>query len=191
MKVGFAPLGGGRVGIVANDYSVNGGAITPKGAGKAASFLDLCSEYSIPVITFINSDGLDASNGSDEGALSLAAAELTKAYRYCDAPKISAVIGRACGAVLPTMGSRCGASDVTFALENAIISPMTPEAAVAFLRNNDISDSVSRESLEAEFARNEAAAENAAEEGEIDFICGVDELRQRICGALMMLCPDC
>lgn len=191
VKVGFAPLGGGYVGIVANDYSVKGGAITPAAAKKAASFVDLCSEYSIPVITFINSDGLDASAESDEGALALAAAELTKAYRYCDAPTVSAVVGRACGAVLPIMGSGCGASDVTFALDNAVISPMTPEASVAFMRNDEISDSVSRESLEKDFAENEASAENAAAEGEIDFICGVDELRQRISGALMMLCPDC
>ena len=191
MKVGFAPIGGGHVGIVATDYSIGRGTVTPEGAKKAASFIDLCSDYSIPVITFINSDGLDASGKSDQGALASAAAELAKSYRYCDAPKISAVVGRACGAILPIMGSRAGASDVSFALEGAVISPMTPEASVAFLKNDQISDTTSRESLEAEFARNEAAAENAAEEGEIDFICEIGELRQRICGALMMLCPEC
>jgi hypothetical protein len=58
---------------------------------------------------------------------------------------------------------------------------------VAFLKNDEITAEKSREALEAEWAATEACAENAAADGDIDFIVTLDELRPRLCSALLML----
>ncbi len=182
----LAPVGGAYIGVIASNHNENNGLITPEGAVKAAKLIGLCSDFSIPVVSLLNSDGVEMSKDTDERGAAQAAADLAKAYRYCNSAKVNAVVGRACGSVLPIFSG----ADVTFAASDAVISPLTPEKAVAFLRNDEIAPGISREALEAEYARVDASPVNAASDGSIDFVCESGELRARICGALMMLCPD-
>ena len=182
MITGFAPIAGRYIGLVAAS-----GDITAEGAEKAASFVGFCSDYSIPVLTLIDSNGFDICPEAEAAGLGRASAKLAMAYRNAGSPRISAVIGNACGASLPIMGSRKGAADISFALDSAVISPLSPERSVAFLMNDMVSKDKTREDLEAEFAAGEASAVNAAFDGDLDFVVSIDELRRRICGALFML----
>ena len=181
MTVGFAPVAGRYVGIV----SVFG-ELTAKGANKAAGMTEFCSSFSIPVITLINSNGIAMSADAESAGLAKACARLAKAYRASGSPRISAGVGNACGAALPLMGSKYGASDVSFALKNSVIAPLDPARGVAFLMNSSVSADTPREKLESDYA-DSARAEKAAFDGDIDFVVSIDELRARICGALFML----
>ena len=185
VTVGFAPMAGRYVGMIAPF-----GEITAKGAEKAAAFVSFCSSFSIPTVTLINSDGFEVSEKAEKEGIAKAMASLAAAYRMSAGTKLSAVVGSACGAVLPVFGTREGAADVSFALENAVVSPMTPAKAVAFLMNDKITAEKSREELEAEWASTEASSEKAAADGDIDFIVSLDELRPRLCSALLMLERD-
>ena len=182
ITVGFAPVAGRYAGIVAA-Y----GEISAEGASKAASFVGFCSSFSLPIITLINSEGFEVSENAEKQGIGRAIADLAGAYRMSSGTKISAVVGSAIGSVLPVFGTREGAADVSFALDSAVIAPMSPAKAVAFLMNDKITAEKSREELEAEWAANEASAEKAASDGDIDFIVTLDELRPRLCSALMML----
>ena len=185
ITVGFAPLAGRYVGVVAAF-----GEISAAGAKKATEFVSFCSTFSLPIVTLINSEGFEVSAKAEKEGIARAIAELAGAYRMSAGTKLSAVVGSACGAILPAIGTREGASDVSFALDSAIIAPMTPAKTVAFLMNDKITAEKSREQLEAEWAKTEASAEKAAVNGDIDFIVTLDELRPRLCSALLMLERD-
>lgn len=185
ITVGFAPVAGRYVGIVSANGEIGAG-----GAKKAAGFVSFCASFGIPLVTLIDSDGFEVSGKAEKEGMAGAVAELAGAYRMCTSAKLSAVVGRACGAVLPVMGSREGAADVSFALENAVIAPLTPERAVAFLMNDKITAEKSREELESEWESSEACAEKAAYNGDVDFIVTLEELRPRLCSALLMMERD-
>ncbi len=64
---------------------------------------------------------------------------------------------------------------------------MSPESAVAFLKNDEITAQKSREDVEREWCEKYASAVAAAEKGDIDDVIAPETLRARICSALYML----
>jgi acetyl-CoA carboxylase carboxyltransferase component len=97
------------------------------------------------------------------------------------------VTGKAYGAAFALLGSKALGADLTFALPTAEISILAPDAAVAFLWNDQVTADVTRASLEAKWVKECASAEVAAEKGAIDDVIDPAELRQRICAGLSML----
>ena len=79
-------------------------------------------------------------------------------------------------------------TDVTFALPQAIISPVTPEAA-AFIMAPEKMNVVPAKQKEAamKFAQAELSAFKAAENGFVEDVITEDELRGKIAAALEML----
>ena len=96
-------------------------------------------------------------------------------------------ICKAYGAALTLMGSHSVGADTVLALEDACISTMSPQAAVAFLWNDRITPEVSRESLEAQWREEYAAPAIAASQGVVDDLVALPELRARVCTAFYML----
>jgi propionyl-CoA carboxylase beta chain len=64
---------------------------------------------------------------------------------------------------------------------------LSPEASVAFVWNGQVGKDKTRAELEAEWKEKCASVADAADRGEIDDIVEAEELRKRICAALMML----
>ena len=85
------------------------------------------------------------------------------------------------------MGSKALGADVVFALETSKVGVMSAERAVAFLWNDQITENVSRESLEKKWDETLGSPVAAACAGDIDDIIDAGESRARIAGALMML----
>ena len=75
---------------------------------------------------------------------------------------------------------------MVYALPNAAISVLSPEASVAFVWNDRVGDTT-REELESEWREKCASAAEACDRGEVDDIIEPAELRKRICASLMML----
>lgn len=177
-------VGGMLVGVIASDASVNGGKLTTKGARKAAHLVSLCDSFSIPVLSLVDSEGVDAIADPEQAG---AFAKLASAYLNATCPKVTAVVGNAYGAAFTLMGSRSVGADLAFALPDAVISIMDPTSAVAFVWNDKITADKSRAEVEAEWVETYASAVRAAECGEIDDVVAPAELRQRICAAIYML----
>ncbi len=172
-------MGGITVGVV----SLNG-KLTANGARKAARLVSFCDSFSIPVVTLVDSEGMDDAADAD---LAPALGKLAKAYITATTAKVTAVIGKAYGAAFTLMGSRALGADLALATPNAVISVMDPEAAVAFVWNDKITSAKSRAEVEAEWKETYASATIAAESGDIDDIIPAEELRARIISALYML----
>ena len=187
MVTGLARIGGVCCGIVASNSAENGGVITSNGAKKAARLISFCDSFGIPVVTLIDSEGV-ASDVAEEGApLAAQLGKLAMAYSSADTAKITAVVGKAYGAAFTLMGSRALGADVVYALPQAEISVMAPASAVAFLWNDRITRTTSREDLVEEWKKTCASAEAAAADGCIDDVIPAAELRARLCSAVYML----
>ncbi len=189
---GFSPeivtalctVGGRLCGMVASDSSEHDGKLTPKGARKAARFVSFCDSFSIPVVTLVDSMGVDTSAPREPAP---AFGKLAKAYITATTAKVTVVVGNAVGAAFTLLGSRAMGADLTLAIPEAMISPILPSIAVAFLWNDKITKDNPRAAVEAEWMQTEASPVRAAESGEIDDIIAPSELRARIASALFML----
>lgn len=179
----LAGIGGVVTGIVAADRAQNGGKLTEKGARRAAQMISFCDSLNVPVVTLVDSQGIDpacvACGAKAYGALA-------GAYAGAKCAKVTVVTGNAYGAAFTLLGSLAQGADLALALPEATISVMSPESAVAFLYNDQITANKPRAALEAEW-RMQASATAAAEKGDIDDVVPVEELRARICAALYML----
>ena len=153
-------------------------------AEKAAKLVRFCDSFNIPVVTLVDSEGIEQS--ADE-RLAPSCARLAAAYLDADCAMVSALVGKAYGASYVLLGTRALGADIALATEGALISTMPPESAVAFVWNDKITNSESREDIEAKWNEEYANAELAAANGDIDDVVAPEELRARICAALYML----
>lgn len=194
MICGFACIGGSSCGVVANNSKVKSGAITPKAADKASGFVNLCGSYGLPVITLVDSCGIEATAENENAAYASSLASL--AYSYAQAPTalITVIVGRAYGVAATVFGSKSIGADIVYASEKACVSTMTPEAAVQFLYSDEIanaSDPVAERATRiAGYNEKISSPIEAAKLGEIDDIVTSEELRQRICAAIEMMTAE-
>jgi acetyl-CoA carboxylase carboxyltransferase component len=77
-------MGGETVGLVALN-----GKLTADGARKAARLVSFCDSFSIPVVTLVDSEGVEYADAAN------AFAKLAKAYVTATTAKVTAVIGKA------------------------------------------------------------------------------------------------
>lgn len=181
--MGFASFGGIVSGVVASD---NGGVLDIKTARVIAKLVSFCDSFSIPLVTLVDSEGLDVSIEAESAAYASELARLAYAYTTADNAKLTVVTGKAYGAAFTLLGSKAMGADMVYALPEACISVLSPEASVAFVWNNKVGEQT-REELEAEWKEKCASAADACDRGEVDDIIDPSELRQRVCASLMML----
>lgn len=182
---GFASFGGVLAGVVACDPAKKG-ILDIRMARAAAKMISFCDAFSIPVLTLVDSEGLDTSAEAESAAYASELARLAMAYTSSECPKVTVVLGKAYGTAFTLLGSKSVGADMALALPTACISVLSPEASVAFVWNDRVGD-VSREELEKEWKEKCASAASALDAGEIDDVIEPSELRQRICASLVML----
>lgn len=187
MIFGFAALGGIVSGIVASNPEKKG-ILDIRSARAAAKLIAFCDSFGVPVLTLVDSEGLEVSGEAEDNAYASELARLAYAYTTAENAKVTVVLGKAYGAGFTLLGSKALGADMAYALPEACISVLSPEASVAFVWNSKVGvDGKSREELETEWKEKCASAAEAADAGEIDDIIEMSELRKRICSALQML----
>ncbi|HOP10280.1 MAG TPA: carboxyl transferase domain-containing protein [Oscillospiraceae bacterium] len=188
-KVGFATVGGQSVGLVSTAKDEKG-YIRSCAAKKIARFVRLCDAYSIPVVTLVDTDGFAPDgDGEAKGAIMTAAA-LSQAYAEATCPKISVITGKAIGPVYIATCGKSANADAVFAYENAIISPVNPDAALIInepqLLDNCKSEA-ERKAVYAAYAADKLGAKAAASAGLVDAIVTSATIRAQVLSALSML----
>lgn len=185
VKTVLCRIGGRTCGLIATDHTKDGGRLTQKDCKKAARFVRLCDCYQIPVVSLINTDGLSVPCVCQQGNLIRAAADLTYAYAEATTPKVAVITGSAVGAAYVAMGGKAVA-DLTYAWPQAMISPLTKEAAVQTLDSEKLDQGESREELEDKYFES-CGALFAAQHGMVDDVIKPVETRKHIIYALEML----
>ncbi len=182
----FTTIGGVKCGIAATSYSKNEGRINTASARKIAKFVNLCDSFSIPVVTLVDSLGL-AIDAQNEALFAPELSKLAFAYANSTCPKVTVILGHAIGASFVLLGSKSLGADIVYALDDSEIGALPSESGVAFAWDKYITEDKTREELIAEWKASVSSPSAAASSGEIDDIINTNELRARICSALLML----
>ena len=166
-------------GTVAGFVCTKGEALDCPSATKIAKFVRFCDAFSIPVISFVDSTGF----GSIKSA-----AKVSSAYAEATTVKISVVTGTAVGSVYVAMAGTGANTDLTFALPEAVISPINVEAAAVIMAPEVMNVPVAEQKSAAEkFAKENLGAFTAAENGYVEDIVTEENLRAKLISALDML----
>lgn len=173
-------VAGSAVGFIGFD----GKSLCPSCAYKAESFVKLCDAFNIPIVTFVNSDGLCRER---ENQMLVASTKLTCAYASATCPKLSVITGKAVGAAYITLAGRGSNADLVYAWDTSVVSPLDTKAAVAFLYNDRLAAGESREALEKEYEEELASPFTAAACGAADDVFVPAETRSKIIAALDVL----
>ena len=190
IRVALARMSGRTVGLVVSSAE-NEGELAPDACAKAARFIRFCDCYGLPVVSLINSRGVQVPEPGSQARTMAACAQLLSAYAEATAPKVSVIVGNAIGQSYVAMAGKANA-DVTYAWPGAVISALTPEAAVQVLYADELRrDSApapeSRKRLEDAFAADVADGVHAAAEGMIDDVIDPAETRKYVLAALEFL----
>ena len=191
LRVALARVGGYTCGLVVSNSLEADGELTPTACAKTARFVRFCDCYSIPVVSLINSRGVAVPEADAQSWTMITLSQLLFSYAEATTPKVSVITGNAIGQAYVAMGGKANA-DVTYAWPGAVISALTPEAAVQVLYTDELkADSKpaleSRAELEARFASDVADAVSAAAQGMIDDVIEPKETRKYVIAALEML----
>lgn len=174
-RTALARVDGHTVGLV----NTLGGTVSADDANKVAKFVRFCDAFSLPVLTFVNASGFEDI---------ISASKVTSAYAEATTAKIAVVTGTAVGASYIALAGAGANADVVYALPDAVISPVTPEAAALITAPEVMNVPVSEQSAAAEkFAQENLSAEKACENGYIDDVVTEDELRRAVTTTMYML----
>ena len=183
----FATIGGVKCGVVANSFSINEGKISSSVAKKITKFINFCDAFSIPVVTLVDSLGLEVSAENEVSGFAPELAKLAFAYSTSSIPKVTVILGHAVGASFVLLGSKSLGADIVYATANSEIGALNAESGVAFAWDKYITLEKTRDELISEWKASVSSPAVAAASGEIDDIISINELRARICSALLML----
>lgn len=156
-------------------------------AAKLTRMVSICDSFSIPVVTLVNTEGFTASSKSELTGSVRRAAMLAHVYAEATCPKVSVVVGKAYGSAYIALAGKGANADVAVAWPSAVISPLKPEAAVAFMYNDRITKETSRDEVVAQYKDNEASAFAYANDGQLDSVIDPAATRSVIISSLDML----
>lgn len=182
----FTTIGGVKCGVVASSFAKNEGRIDAQCARKIAKFVTFCDAFAIPVVTLVDSLGL-AHEEAERNHFAEALSDLAYAYATSDCPMVTVLMGHAIGGAFALLGSKALGADVVYVLDNAEVGALNAECGVAFAWDKYITEEVTREELIAKWKANVSSPVAGCASGEIDDIISTNELRARICSALLML----
>lgn len=194
MTTGFLRLNGMTIGCVANRtevYDADGkveskfdAVLTPAGCEKAASFINFCDAFDIPILSLTNAKGF-AACVECEKKMAGAAARLTYAFANASVPKVNVLIGEAFGSAYSVMNSKGIGADLTFAWENSSVGMMDAKLAAQILASGKGSDAIAE--AEAEYKKLQNSVDSAARRGYVDTIIAACDTRKYLIGAYEML----
>ncbi len=184
----FAKLAGRTVAFV---YTGKGDTCD-KRMEKIARFVRFADCYNIPVVSLVDSTGLELFKTVDRQMNVIkAASKMIYAYSEATTVKVTLVIGHAIGAAYVAMGGSANA-DVTYAWPGAVISPVTAEAAIQLWKLDEIKASTgdaieAKKEIAAKYEAEVADGVNAATAGLVDDVIDPAQSRIMVIAALEML----
>jgi acetyl-CoA carboxylase carboxyltransferase component len=134
----LARMGGGPVGIVANQPKHLGGILENDSADKAARFINLCDAYGIPLVFLMDVPGFMVGTKVEQAGIIRHGAKMLYAVSRATVPKVTVVIRKAYGAGYYVMCGKAYEPDLIVAWPSAEISVMGPEGAVNIIFRKQI-----------------------------------------------------
>jgi 3-methylcrotonyl-CoA carboxylase beta subunit len=126
--IGFARIHGHPVGVIANN-----GILFSESALKAAHFIELCDQRSVPLVFLQNISGFMVGKDYEAGGIAKDGAKLVAAVSCARVPKLTVIVGGSYGAGNYGMCGRAYSPRFLWMWPNARISVMGGEQAATVL----------------------------------------------------------
>ena len=182
--VGFGRLGGGTVGIVANQPAYMGGSLDYHVSDKMARFIRTCDCFNVPLLILIDVPAFLPGKEQEHNGIIRHGAKLLYAFSEASVPKISVVLRKAYGGAYIAMNSKRMGADMVFAW----LAVMGAEGAVEILFRKELRAAPKRrDELVEEYETLFMNPYIAAARGLIDEVIRPEDTRKRILAALEML----
>lgn len=184
---GFARIGGSAVGVVKTSTDIKEGYFCPCAAKKAAHFIRLCDSFSLPIVTFVDSNGLVVPDKCKKGDGVKAVSMLTSAYSEATTAKISVVNGNAIGAAYIAFVSSASNPDLVYAWPQSVIGNLEPMTAVQFSYKERLEAGEERKTLEEEYKSVVCSPFNAAAKGYVNDVIEPEQTANKLISSLYLL----
>ena len=185
--IGLARMGGGAIGVVANQPAVLAGCLDIQSSVKAARFVRFCDAFNIPIVTLVDVPGFLPGTKQEYGGIIKHGAKLLYAYAECTVPKVTVIVRKAYGGAYDVMASKHLRGDINFAWPSAEIAVMGPKGAVEIIFREDRDDEERISARTEDYRQKFANPFYAGHRGFIDDVILPRHTRTRICRSLRML----
>lgn len=138
--VGIGQIGGGTVGVIANQSLIKAGVLDADSSVKGARFIRYCNCFNIPIITLVDTPGFMPSENEEKKGIIRHGAKLVTAYAEAHIPKITVILRKAYGGAYIAMGSKHLHTDFVFSWPNAEIAVMGSKGAIDILYKKELQD---------------------------------------------------
>jgi acetyl-CoA/propionyl-CoA carboxylase carboxyl transferase subunit len=183
-------LGGGTVGVLANNPLRLGGCLDAASAEKAARFVRTCDAFGIPLVVLVDVPGYLPGVSQEWDGVVRRGAKLLHAFAEATVPRVTVITRKAYGGAYIAMNSRALGATRVLAWPDAQVAVMGATAAVRILHRRDLAaaDDHERPALEARLAAaHEQASSGVAKAVELELVDDViepDVTRSAISAAL-------
>jgi acetyl-CoA/propionyl-CoA carboxylase carboxyl transferase subunit len=189
LVVGFGRLGGGTIGVIANNPLRKGGCLDSLSAEKAARFVRMCDAFGVPMLVLVDVPGYLPGVGQEWDGVVRRGAKLLYAFGESVVPRISLITRKSYGGAYIAMNSRALGATRVFAWPEAQIGVMGAEAAVGILHRKSLAAAAvtDREALLArlidEHERGSGGVGRALDLGVVDEVIAPADTRRRLAEA--------
>ncbi len=173
IRTGFASFGGMTCGVVAN---AGGKFLTDAACEKAARFVRILDAYDMPILTFVDNEGVEAAVGHPTMR---ALAKLSYAYAEAGSPMVSVLTGKAIGEGYAAMSNKGNGADLVYALPQGKDRMHERRGKAASFLFGGTTEAA------ADYAETYLSAESAAKQGVVDDIVAPEHIRETIVAALL------
>jgi len=191
--VGFASIGGIKIGIVANQPAVQAGVLDIDSSVKAARFVRFCDAFNIPIISLVDVPGFFPGTNQEYGGIIKHGSKLLYAYAEATVPLITLITRKAYGGAYDVMASKHIGADVNLAYPTAEIAVMGADGAVNIVFRKELKGlegenfNKKKSDLVTNYENEFANPYKAAELGYLDSVLLPEETRRRIYEYLVVL----
>jgi acetyl-CoA carboxylase carboxyltransferase component len=178
---GLARVDGRAVGVIANDCMFDGGAMTADGAQKIRRFVELCDNFHLPILSFVDEPGFMIGKQAEQAATIRHGMSAMFAVLQSRTPWFAVVVRKAFGVA---QGIHYGHGGTVVAWPSAESGALPVEGGVALAYGREIAAAddpeMRRRELEDEMVKAQSILPRAEEFGVHDLI-DPRETRPRLC----------
>jgi acetyl-CoA/propionyl-CoA carboxylase carboxyl transferase subunit len=183
-------LGGGSVGVIANNPLHLGGCLDATSAEKAARFVRMCDAFGVPLVVLVDVPGYLPGVAQEWDGVVRRGAKLLHAFAEASVPRVTVITRKAYGGAYIAMNSRSLGATRVFAWPDAELAVMGATAAVRLLHRRTLADVPEQQRADVEtrlVAEHEQAAggiARASELGLVDELVEPDDTRAAVSDVL-------
>jgi acetyl-CoA/propionyl-CoA carboxylase carboxyl transferase subunit len=184
--VGFGRIGGGTVGVIANNPLRKGGCLDSLSGEKTARFVRMCDGFGIPLLVVVDVPGYLPGVSQEWGGVVRRGAKLLYAFAEAQVPRVTLVTRKSYGGAYIAMNSRSLGATAVYTWPDAEVAVMGAEAAVGILYRKQLAAAAEDERAELkarlieEHERTAGGVQRGIDLGVVDAVIEPEQTRGRL-----------